>query len=413
MNSKRTLIIVAALLGFSLSVVAEAQTYTVLHNFNGVADGANPVAGLTIDRTGNLYGTASAGGNWGYGTVYRLAPSGSNWNFSVLYTFLGLGYQGTDAGAPYSRVTIGPDGALYGTTHAGATGDQCRELHGCGAVYRLQPVLGGTSATWKETVIYAFGYYDGDHPNYGDVVFDQAGNLYGATFTGGAYLQGAVYKLAPFNGGWKQSVIHSFSGVDGNTPFNGPTLDRAGNLYGTTSAGGASGLGTVYQLTPSGSTWTANILHNFQGATDGATPSSGIVLDAGNNLYGATEVAGSGADGTAFELSSPTVGVWNLNTLVDFVGAPPAPPYRTLAMDSNGNLYGTSAQDGAHQAGVVFKLTNAAGSWNYSVLHTFTGGLDGGLPFGSLLIDSSGNVYGTASTGGVYGNGVVFQIKQN
>lgn len=387
----------------------QAQTYNVLYTFTGQGDGAAPMAGLTIDGAGNLYGTTSAAGGWGFGNVYRLVHSGSGWNFYLVYTFQGYTQWNTDGGSPYARVAIGPDGALYGTTRIGGNGDGCREDHGCGTVYKVQPQFGGG---WKETILFQFGYFDGDHPWYGDVVFDRAGNLYGTTFVGGANLQGAVYKLAPTNGTWIESMVYSFSGTDGSQPLNGPTIDATGNLYGTTSAGGTNGYGTVYRLQPSGSGWVESTLHSFQSGSDGMTPSSGVVLDQSGNLYGATEGAGIAGGGTAFELTQGALGSWTLNTLFGFRGTGFQGSYRTLARDSAGNLYGTTAGDGAYQHGSVFKATFANGKWSYQSLHDFTGGSDGAYPYGTLSFDAAGNIYGTTSAGGAYGNGVVFQITR-
>lgn len=364
------------------------------------------MAGVTLDAAGNFYGTTSVGGDAGFGAVYRLAHAGSSWNFYTIYTFQGFTEFSQDGGIPYARVTIGPDGALYGTTRIGGFGEGCREDHGCGTVYKLQPQFGGG---WKETVIFKFGYFDGDHPSYGDVVFDRAGNLYGTTQVGGADLQGAVYKLSPGTGGWTESVIYNFSGADGSAPLSGPVFDAAGNLYGSTSAGGASNWGVVYRLQPAGSGWAGSVLHSFQGV-DGVTPTSSIVLDGGGDLFGVTQAGGSTGGGTAFELTSAAQGVWNISTLIAFKAAGTQGSYRTLARDACGNFYGTTTADGLYHQGSVFKLTFANSVWNYSSLHDFTGGADGAYPYGVLSFDAAGNIYGTASGGGMYGNGVVFQI---
>lgn len=396
-------------IGAWLTPVARAQTYSVLHNFTGQGDGSTPLAGVTIDARGNFYGTTSTSSQYGFGNVYRMVHSGSNWSFSVLYSFEGETLFTLDGAQPYSRVTIGPDGALYGTTHLGGNGQGCRELHGCGTVYNLRQSIDGA---WTEKMIFQFGYYDGYGPLYGDVVFDQAGNLYGSTPYGGANLMGTVYRLIPDNGAWVETVVHSFVGPDGSTPLNGPTADSAGNLYGATSGGGESGFGTVYRLRALSSSWAEGVLHSFQGGGDGVGPSSGIVLDQGGNLYGVTQAAGTGAGGTAFELTPMSGGGWGFSTLFGFLGATPAGSYRTLVSDSVGNLYGTTAGDGARQHGSIFKLTRSNGIWVYTSLHDFTGGADGGFPYGILSIDAAGNVYGTASAGGMHGNGVLFEITE-
>jgi uncharacterized repeat protein (TIGR03803 family) len=397
---------------FALAQLAEAQTYDVVHNFTGGSDGANPIAGVTLDSAGNIYGTTSAAGRKGFGTVYRLVRSGPNWLFYLVYTFNGLTQNSTDGSAPYSRVVIGPDGFLYGTTHSGGNGQGCKALHGCGTVYSVKPKPGNIWVPWEETVLYQFGTYDGSNPDYGDLVFDQAGNLYGTTRNGGAYLQGAVYKLTPSGGTWSEQVLYSFAGSpDGSAPFSGPIFDQAGNLYGATNAGGAKGWGTAYQLKPSGPPWTENILHNFQGGSDGIAPTGGVVFDPAGDLYGATQTGGAGGGGTVFELTPQSSGSWSLNPLYGFLGAGFAGQYRTVAMDNSGNLYGTTSGGGARPWGSVFKLTRSNGGWTYSSLHDFTGGADGGTPYGSLVFDTSGNLYGTTYTGGANGQGVVFEIS--
>jgi uncharacterized repeat protein (TIGR03803 family) len=408
-----SLAVLALTIGLTLTPTAEAQTYNVIHNFTGGSDGANPIAGLTVDAAGSLYGTASVGGGWGVGTVYRLVHSGSSWTLYTLYYFKGLTRTTQDGGLPYSRAVMGPNGVLYGTTHNGGAGEECNQLHGCGVIYSLEPRAGNMLAPWEETVLYAFGGNNGANPDYGDVVFDHAGNLYGTTRNGGTYGQGAVYELTSGGGSWTEAVLHSFTGLpDGGTPLNGPVFDQAGNLYGTTNAGGANGWGTVYRMTFSASVWTENILHSFQNGSDGQGPAGNLVFDPSGNLYGATEMGGTGRGGTVFKLTPSTDGSWNLSALYGFIGTGSGGSYRTVVMDSAGNLYGTSSGDGVNQWGSVFKLTRSGSGWIYSSLHDFTGGADGGMPFGSVAFDAMGNLYGTASVGGAYGDGVVFEITQ-
>lgn len=403
--------VMALTIGFVLTQSAEAQTYTVVHQFTNGSDGANPIAGVTVDSAGSLYGTTSAGGRKGFGTVYRLVPSGPNWLFYLVYTFEGLTPNSTDGSAPYSRVVIGPDGFLYGTTHSGGDGQGCKALHGCGTVYQVKPKPGNIWVPWEETILFQFGTADGSNPDYGDVAFDQAGNLYGTTRNGGANLQGAVYELTPNGVNWTESVIYSFAGPpkDGAAPLSGPVLDKVGNLYGTTLAGGAGGWGTAYELKPSGSGWTENIIHSFQNGSDGQTPTGGVSFDPSGNLYGATPAGGTGGGGTVFELTLLQNGNWSLSALYEFLGAGSG-SFRTVVRDNAGNLYGTNSGNGVNQWGSVFKLTPSGSGWTYTSLHDFTGGADGGTPYGSLAFDANGNIYGTTSAGGAYGEGVVFQI---
>jgi uncharacterized repeat protein (TIGR03803 family) len=405
---------VALAIVFALTMVAsqavQAQTFKVIHNFTGAQDGSFPLAGVTMDKAGNLYGTASSGGN-GNGTVYRLKRSGSNWIVQPLYSF-----NQTDGAFPEARVIFGPDGTLYGTTTYGGTANE-------GAVFRLRPPATACKTAlcpWVETVLYDFsGGNDGASPGYGDLLFDQAGNIYGTTGAGGLLTCypggcGTVYELTPSGGGWMESVLYSFGtggGADGAFPFNGLIPDSAGNLYSTTSGGGTlgvTGLGTVFQLTPPGSGWTENILYDFQNAT--GNPSAGLVFDQNGNLYGATTNGGSGGGGTVFQLTL-SGGTWNLTTLYNFTGSPGCGPYGTLAIDAAGDtLYGTTYCAGANNAGSIFKLTNAGGSWTYTPLHDFADGSDGGYPTSSVILDANSNLYGTATQGGSQGRGVAWEI---
>ena len=391
------------------SQAAQAQTFNVIHNFFGLQDGSFPLAGLTMDAGGNLYGTASSGGN-GYGTLYRLKRSGANWVVQPLYSF-----SLTDGSFPEARVIFGPGGILYGTTTYGGTANQ-------GTVFSLRPPVSACKTAlcpWAETVLYGFsGGTDGASPGYGDVLFDQAGNLYGTTSAGGLLTCysggcGTVYELTPSGGGWTESVLYSFGtggSTDGVFPSNGMIFDSAGNLYSTTFGGGSlgvGGLGTVFQLAPSESGWTENILYDFPGSA--GNPSGGLIFDQQGNLYGVTTTGGSGGGGTVFELTLSS-GTWSLTTLYSFTGSPECGPYGTLTMDAAGNLYGTTYCAGANGAGNVFKLTSTDGSWTYSSLHDFTGGSDGGYPTSNVILDASNNLYGTAVLGGSEGKGVVWEI---
>lgn len=407
-----------------------AQTYQVIYNFTGRLDGANPAAALTLN-SGNFYGTTAAGGAAGDGTVFELKPSGTGWVLNPLYNFAG----GDDGAGPLSPVIFGPDGTLYGTTTAGggSNNPDCEDNFGpgCGTVFNLRPQPTSCKTAicfWNETVLYRFpGGSDGGLPPNGSLpdgalVFDHTGNIYG-TASGGSIAGcfasgcGVVYELTPSGGSWTQSVLYSFQGndqgPDGGVPHGGVIFDHPGNLYGTTYTGGSGGLGTVFQLTPSGSGWMENKLYSFLGGTDGGGPDAGVIFDDSGNLYGSTIYAGTGGAGTAFELSN---GSWGFTLLYGFVGANECGPHSSLVMDQAGNLYGTTICGGVYDDGLgsVFKLTPVSGGWMYTDLYTFTGGSDGKNPIGGLVIDaSSGNLYGTAADGGAYGYGVIFKITPN
>jgi len=267
-------------------------------------------------------------------------------------------------------------------------------------------------------VLYGFtGAGDGGEPGYGDLVFDQAGNLYGTTITGGvgncnspSETCGVVYKLTPSNGGWTESVLYSFAGgSDGGNPYAGVIFDAAGNLYGTTALGGQYGNGTVYQLTPSGSGWVESILYAFHGGDDGVNPTGGLIFDQSGNLYGTTSAGGPGGGGTVFMLK-PSNGNWTFSVAHTFTGSGSSPgPSDSLIMDAAGDLYGTTASAGAYLTGSVFKLTPFHGGWTETDLYTFTCDV-GCYPHGSVLLDATGNLYGTAELGGTGSGGIVWEI---
>lgn len=397
----------------ALSQATQGQTYTVIHTFTGGADGASPQSGLTIDAAGNLYGTAIGGGGGGYGAVFKLHHVNSGWIFTPLYAFTGS----NDGAEPSSRVIFGPGGSLYGTTTAGG-GGPCSGINyspGCGTVFNLRPSATACKTAlcpWVENVLYRFtGGSDGAYP-LGDLTFDQAGSIYNTTYLGGSYGFGVTYELMPSNGGWAQSVIYSFTGgADGATPAGGVIFDRSGNLYGTSSGGYTNGYGTVFQLTPSGSSgWIYNVIYTFQNGSDGAYPSAGLILDGSGNLYGTTSINGPDNGGTVFELT-PSHGGWMFIGIHRFTGCDLICLTDSLVMDRAGNLYGTTFGAGAYGFGNVFKLTPLNDNWIYSSLHDFTGGSDGLSPEGGVALDANGNLYGTTTNGGAYNDGVVWEIR--
>lgn len=224
---------------------AQAQTYNVVYSFSTAQGGYYPLAGVTVDRSGNLYGTTAYGGfgigcSQGCGTAYKLARRGSGWLFTPLYNFRG----GSDGGRPRARLVFGPDGILYGTTFEGGIG--CSG--GCGVIFSLRPPAHASPtalASWTETVLHLFaGVNDGSNPGSGDLVFDQTGNIYGTTTNGGGGFCpgqgcGTVYELTHTGGGWTESVLHSFAeSGDATEPLGGVVFDQIGRLYGDTLAGG-------------------------------------------------------------------------------------------------------------------------------------------------------------------------------
>jgi uncharacterized repeat protein (TIGR03803 family) len=279
----------------------------VLHAFD-FNNGAYPLTSLIFDASGNLYGTTPNGGGGacnygseGCGTVFELTPkAGGGWTEKVLHNFSNYG---TDGYQPLTGLIFDGAGNLFGTTSLGGRRSAiCPD--GGGTVFELTPKAGGG---WTEKVLYSLDdNAKGLYPNAG-VVIDGAGNLYGTTTAGGAHASGTVFELTPkTGGGWTEKVLHSFGGgEDGYEPLAALILDAAGNLYGTTNAGGAHGVGTVFELTPKagGEGWTEKVLHSFLAYDkDGVQPQAGLIFDAADNLYGTTTLGGAHGEGTVFEI---------------------------------------------------------------------------------------------------------------
>ena len=318
-------------------------TETVLHSFQGTDDGSDPLGGVIVDASGNLYGTASEGGAYSRGTVFELTPGADGWTATTLYSFCALpGCE--DGGSPEAGLVMDTAGNLYGTA---------------AVAFELSPGSSG----WTEAVLHQFGIKKGDGSDpFAGLISDVAGNLYGTTLGGGNQCGsascGTVYELTPLaGGGWKETVLFRFNGKDGQWPGAGALfMDGSGALYGTTENGGAYG-GVVYKLTPKSGGWTESTPYEFQGGAKGWLPDAGVVMDRSGNLYGTT--------------------------------------------DGGGNSSG---------CGVIYKLApQPKGKWKYTVLHRFSGN-DGCAPAGNLVLDKKGNLYGGTILGGTTGNGVIFEL---
>lgn len=327
---------------------------TVLYSFTGGADGAYPLAGLFRDSKGSLYGTTEgtlAGNNCsGYacGNVFKLSKAGKE---TVLHTFCSE-KNCTDGFFPFAGLIQDAKGNLYGTTELGGSSTICSG-YGCGVVFKL-------SKTGVETVLHSFcvqsGCADGAIPPVGSLIQDAKGNLYGTTNQGGAYGWGTVFKLSSTG---KEKVLYSFKGgSDGSNPFAGVIQDAKGNLFGTTYSGGAYNAGTVFKLSKTGQ---ETVLYSFKGGdTDGANPSGGVSQDNQGNLYGTTYYGGASGAGTVFKVSK----TGPETVLHSFEGGDTdgANPSGGVFQDSKGNLYGTTQAGGGtgcdnYGCGVVFKLT--------------------------------------------------------
>jgi uncharacterized repeat protein (TIGR03803 family) len=413
------LILAAILLPTALiALPANAQTPTataaVLVDFNGYSNGNTPWAGLRWDKAGNLYGTTFEGGTQGDGIVFELQRVAGHWEETVIYSF-----DCTTGCQSVGNVVFDSSGNLYGTNTSGGTNGQ-------GTVFRLIP---GDDGSWTQEVLYNFcsapNCSDGIVP-FSGVTLDAEGNVYGTTAWGGDYSDreactnacGVVYKLSPGSGSsWQETVLYAFKGKkDGEYPY-GLVFDGQGRLYGTTSGGSAIGdnYGTVFRLTPSGSSWTFDVLYSFKGQNDGAYPAGAVTLDAAGNLYGAAYGGPFGA-GVVFELTPPEgSGSWNEHTLYSFSGNEDGDaPVGAVTFDEKGNLYGATEGEDAYNnyLGSVFELQHSSSEWTIVPLYDFNGNYAGFAPLAGVVLDQAGNVYGTTSEIGGEGSqfGSVYEI---
>jgi len=417
-TTTRRILAIPAMTLLVASAAWAAPNETVLHPFNGGVGGGQPNAALIADSQGNLYGTTYAGGNTtnctgGCGTVFELIPNGAGkWTEKLVHIFSG----GIGGSNPSAALIFDGLGNLYGTTVGGGA-------NGFGIVFELIP---GANGTWSGKILHSFTGTVGGGSLFGDLVFDSLGNLYGTANSGGAYGFGTVFKLTPSaKGVWGEQVLHPFGSNknDGARPNAGLIFDSLGNLYGTTSAGGSGGSGgngTVFELTlGTNGHWTEQIIYSFAGGSDGSNPLSDLIFDSLGNLYGTTYYGGTGSCasgtvtcGTVFQLTPGSNGVWTKAVLHQFKGGNDGGgPVAGLVFDTSGNLYGTTTGSGGTNAGSVFELIPGTNGWGEKVLHGFSvGSVGGAVPRCRLILDSLGNLYGTASAGGGGGAGLVFQI---
>lgn len=380
-HSVRTALVLAAVIVFIAAAAgpAGAQTFKVLHSFKGNKDGGHADAGLVLDKQGNLYGTTSGDNSSYFGTVFKLTPSGKQ---TVLHNFTGR----KDGGIPFSDLILDSAGNIYGTTSAGGT-------HNAGTVFKM-------SSTGHETVLHNFtGGADGGIPDAG-VIRDSSGNLYGTASGGGTSGSGVVFML---DSAGKETVLYNFSGgTDGLLPTAPLIQDTAGNFYGTTAEGGASGAGVIFKLDNAG---TETVLYSFSGGNDGAFPLAGLAQDSAGNFYGTALQGGPANNGTVFKLAKNG----KFSVLHGFKSQRDgAFPHGGLVRDPAGNLYGTTLQGGKSGLGTVFKLSKTG---KESIVHSFQGTKDGQDPLGTLIMDTAGNLYGTTDGGGASGWGTAFKLK--
>jgi|SRR5580692_1037116 uncharacterized repeat protein (TIGR03803 family) len=426
---------------------------SVLYSFQSIPDGATPFGGVVLGKDGNLYSTTTYGGAnpcspSQCGTVFQLAPpakQGEAWTETVIYVFQGNTHG--DGNTPQGGVIFDPAGNLYGTTAYGGTGN-CILLGtktGCGTVYQMQPPRSKRGA-WTEKVLYSFkGGKDGQLPQ-GELVFDRAGNIYGATQYGGGYGScnapfyqhcGTVFEVSPpkvKGGKWTEKVLYSFkSGQDGANPNGGLVFDRKGAIYGTTIFGGGNnrmckadlgvGCGTLFKLSPSSKnpgTWNQATLYRFQAGKDGAAPNGGLAWDSKGALYGTTFVGGS-ENGTVFRFDPPVQGKGNWIEHLLFVfqscgDKDGCSPWVGPTFGPGGDMYAT-AGGGASDGGIVFRMKppkTSGGSWSFAPVYSFHGSPDGFGP-GGIALSGEGTIYGVTEYGGTGqpcqgGCGTVFAV---
>jgi len=388
-----------ALIGVFLTLMpASAQQFTVLYSFKGGSDGARPWGGVIVDSAGNIYGTTAYGGSsqncnqggLGCGTVFKLSPSGKE---TILHRFGGKG----DGSLPVGTLLQGSDGGFFGTTYNGPGPNG------------FSGVFFSLSRSGKEEILHTFAGGEGTNPLTG-VIRDKQGNFFGVTYLGGApRWYGTAYKLDP--SGRTETVLHRFVCSTGCSPTGELVRDTEGNLYGTAEETVPKDSGTVFKLDKTGK---QSILYRFPpDGSKGKLP-FGVIRDQAGNLYGTT-LAGGGCCGTVFELDS--TGKETVIYAFTESQGDGALPLTGLVRDSQGNLYGTTWQGGnvCHLGGqqigcgTVFKIDFTG---KETLLHVFKGDRDGQNPmYGPLFLDAAGNLYGTTQYGGDYNNGIVFRVK--
>jgi hypothetical protein len=426
MNRLISLLSPICLLACLVVPATQAQVETILYTFNLANGTAYPEGTPVLDKSGNLFGVTTQGGAYVLGAAYQLTPSNTGWIETTVYSFCPSRGPCPDGSAPLSLISDGEN--FYGTALGGNSG--CGN-NGCGVVFELTH----SGSTWTESVLYTFsGGRDGAFP-IGSLVFDKQGNLYGTTQwggTGGCHIGivpgcGTVFELTPVaGGGWTETVLHSFQGLDGDNPLAGLILDATGNLYGTTAGVSATDPGLVFRLAHTANGWKQNILYRFTGGVDGSNPEGSLIFDKSGNLFGTTQYGGTGncthfgysGCGVVFQLSLVN-GRIRQTVIHDFQGGSNdgAGPVAGLIFDKLGGMDGTTASggnDGFSGCGTVFRITEGvSGKVQETLIHRFdpsTG--DGCGPSAGFATDSAGNLYSTTYNGGPSNDGIVFEISR-
>ncbi|MBU6296225.1 MAG: PEP-CTERM sorting domain-containing protein [Planctomycetes bacterium] len=386
----------------SFAAPAGSQTLTTLYNFT-TSSGGFAESGLAFDTAGNLVGTRAVGEANPAGSVFRLSGNGGGgYSYSSLFDF-----NGTNGSTPQAGVIIDSAGNIFGTTAGGGA-------NGRGTVYRLSDNGAGGYA---HTILFNFT----NTPATGrapaaTLMADANGHLYGTTTLGGASPAiGNVFRLANDGAGnYTHSTLHSFTVPTAGTGRRSSLIvDAGGNLYGTTEIGGSSAGGTVYRLANNGAGgYNYAALANFGGPSGGRQPASGLIADAAGSLYGVTFAGGTFNNGTVFKVSDNGAGGYTTTILHNFNHTNGGSPLGGLIADAVGNLFGTTYGGGGEFApGTVFRLSdNGAGGYTHTVLYTF-GGSNGIKPYGDLIADDEGNLYGMTQFGGANDSGTIFRIS--
>ena len=346
-------------------------TETVVNSFVALwPKGAAPLGGVIRDAAGNVYGTTAQGGAYNLGTVFKLDPSGHE---TVIYNFQGVTESVAYDANPNSRLTTDAQGNLYGT-----------------ADYEVFKIDG----FGHETILGAFPTGGVS----GGVVLDPSGNAYGVDSMEGGYRKGLVFRLSP-TGNYRP--LYSFSGfADGGEPTGGLIRDANGTLFGTTAKGGTAGFGTVYMLDSSGK---ETVLYSFTGGADGGEPLTGVIRDGSGNLYGTTNLGGASGFGVVFKIDA----LGRETVLYSFTCSSAGHDSSGLTRDAQNNLYGTSHECGGPY-GAVFKVDPTG---QETIVYGFEGGASGAYPTNGVFLDAAGNFYGTAERAGdVEGQGVVYRV---
>ncbi len=411
-QEQSTILRIVTLLTFlCVAICAHAAgKYTVVRTFNPSAGGVLPAGALLMDGSGNFYGANTQGGANNGGTIFELIPNGQG---GFNYKDLYECSKNFDCTLPVGSLAMDTAGNLYGS----------------GLFGHVFEITRTASGAWTAIVLYNFGVQTAPPSS---LILDAAGNLYGINPTGGTHNLGYVFELSRSQGGWSLTHLHDFSGPDGAATTGmtqdqvaGLIFDGQGNLYGATVAGGSSkscsvGCGVVFELSRNSGGWTETVLHTLSGS-DGANPIAPLMMDADGNLYGTASNGGSKGFGSVFKLSRAT-GVWQRRILHNFTGAhlDGEFPDSALVMDQSGNLYGTTESGGAdhqscdvfsdHGCGTVFELSPNGSLWKETILKAFSGGTDGAFPQG-VILDGAGNLFGAAQGGGRLFEGLLFEIS--